>query len=97
MRFDYHRLLPPYWLQNYPTNWEWDAILNNAMDTGKIRVLSPWTADVGGFEVWVANWPYSFGKMDGWKGDNYGLPSVATRKRLRSMLLRAIAKEAGYE
>lgn len=92
-RFDWRRLVAPrFWLQNYPTDWEWDATLNRLLDTHDPKP-GYMTVSLGGVDVWVSNWPYSYGypytpRMD-------GLPSVATRKRLRAAIRRR-EREAFY-
>lgn len=78
---DWYRLLPSYWFQNTPTDYAWDATLNRAMDRHTI-IPGYLTAKVGPYTVWAGNWPYAYGKL--YTGPiGTGLPSVATRKRLR--------------
>lgn len=79
---DWQRFTPGFWMQNYPTDEAWDEALNVALDTHGITSVGYATATVGPFKVWVANYPYAFGRMDG-----HGcLPKVATRKRLKRMI-----------
>lgn len=77
---DFYRLLPRFWAQNRPTSLAWDEALNRALDLG-ISCLGSHTANIGPFEVWVANYPYSFG-YDTHNSLNE-LPTVRTRLRLR--------------
>lgn len=85
MTFDWNRLLPQFWLQNYPTDWEWDATLNRLLDEHPaIKPAGNYTVLVGGVEVWAANYPYAYGRPYTPKMD--ALPSVATRKRLHSLV-----------
>lgn len=80
-RFDWLRLLPQFWLQNYRTDWEWDAVLNTLLD----RHDPVWvykTVRLGNVEVWASNYPYAFGTCYEPKIDR--LPSVRTRKRLKA-------------
>lgn len=85
MKFDWYRLLPYYQFQNCPTDWTWDKILNELLDEHGVKGLDSHTAKVGHLEVWVSNYPYAYGspyyptKVD-------IIPSVKTRKRLKSML-----------
>ena len=93
MRIDWQRLIPGFWFQNYPTDWDWDAALNGALDRHE-PVMGFCTAKVGGFTVWVANWPYAYGSPTTKSGarDIPILPSVATRKRLRRAIILAHIK-----
>lgn len=81
---DWQRLWPKYWLQNAPTNYEWDSILNDLLDkhTPEKRNL---TVFIGGIEVWVGNWPYAYGSPYH-RGVKDVLPTVETRKRLRALV-----------
>lgn len=89
-KIDWQRLRPAYWYQNEPTDWEWDTILNRLLDrhTPKIGYL---TVSLGGVDVWTSNFPYAYGYC--YNPKNRGLPSVATRKRLRD----AVEKEERSE
>jgi|TARA_R100000084_G_scaffold108987_1_gene73382 hypothetical protein len=89
-KIDWYRLLPYYWIQNKPTDWEWDEFLNTLMDNHKVDVLCGYRAKIGGYTVWIENWPYSYGDFYGKEGKcGNGLPSVKTRKRLRKMVKEA--------
>lgn len=83
-QIDWMRLRPMHWLQNSPTDWEWDAILNDLLDKHD-PIRGYMTVTIGKVEVWVSNWPYAYGSPYG-SGLLDVLPSVATRKRLRSMV-----------
>jgi len=48
MMIDWHRLLPIYWLQNYPTSKKWDTVLNILMDTQPLVVVDEYTVMFGG-------------------------------------------------
>lgn len=88
---DWERLFKPrYWSQNYPTDLNWDAALNAALDKHVVE-LGNYTVDVGQFRVWIENWPYAYGYL---YGDKKGLPKVSTRKRLRKAV--GDAKRNGY-
>lgn len=84
MRIDWERLKPRYWMQNEPTSWEWDAILNYLMDTYEPEP-GYLTVKLGPVEVWVSNWPYSYGNAYR-PHEVKVLPSVATRKRLKNLV-----------
>lgn len=79
---DWYRLLPKYWTQNYPTSDAWDKELNEALDRYSIRNANGYTAMVGPFEVWIANYPYASGSLYSFKESYKFLPKVATRIRL---------------
>jgi hypothetical protein len=80
MRIDWQRLIPRYWFQNYPTSWEWDALLNELLDQHPIS-FGYLTVTIGGAEVWAGNYPYAYGHP--YAPEMQALPSVATRRRLR--------------
>ena len=82
---DWMRMLDPRaWIQAYPTCREWDAILNEQLDKHGAFRVDKFTARVGSLEVWVENWPYSYGYCY----DPYTklLPKYSTRRRLRKMV-----------
>ena|ERR1700749_3735191 len=85
MVVDWYRLLPAYWYQYCATSPLWDEALNEALDSG-ISSADYYRCNVGGYSVWIQNWPYDYGGMVG--GDDgrsiVGLPTVRTRLRLRA-------------
>lgn len=81
---DWYRLLPRYWMQKKPTDYEWDEALNKALDLHVVEVLSKYEVQIGPFKVWIENWPYAYGKR--YANGSSGLPKVATRKRLRAAI-----------
>lgn len=91
MKFEWKRLLPKYWYQNSPTDWEWDAILNDILDNAKEVKLSTHITEIDGVTIWTSNWPYSYGTLY-YKGLYQGLPSIKTRHRLKN-LVEAAHKE----
>lgn len=80
---DWYRLLPKYWLQIEPTCGRWDKILNDALDTGSVKIIDNYTAKVGGLQVWIESWPYGYGAPYEGFSRKQMIPKVATRKRLR--------------
>lgn len=86
-KYDWGRWRSGFWYQNYETSDQWDEVLNIALDRFGITGLDTHTVNVGPFEVWVANWPSAFG----YNRNAYPevLPRVATRIRLRDMVLAA--------
>ena len=96
MKFDWQRLFCGPWIQNAPTNWEWDDLLNKSMDKYPVERVSPHNAKIGNLTVWVGNWPYAYGSCDG-PIRLESLPSVATRKRLRAALDFDLSKFQGLQ
>jgi hypothetical protein len=89
MKIDWERVFKPiYWTQNYPTCWEWDALLNEIMDKAEnINTDKICRVNIDGVEIWASNWPYAYGSPHILINDNNVLPSVKTRKRLKKMLV----------
>jgi len=85
MKFEWKRLLPKYWYQNSPTDWEWDAILNDILDKAKEVKLSTYTTEIDGVTIWTSNWPYAYGALYH-HGSNEGVPSIKTRHRLKNLV-----------
>lgn len=85
---DWQKLIPRFWMQTRPTDLEWDAQLNAALDYFPVTDLSEHTCRVGPFEVWTRNWPYAYGRLYSLNGkySNSGVPLVRTRKRLRKAI-----------
>lgn len=84
MKIDWRRFIPGYIYQSYPTNWEWDEILNALMDKCPMQMESAYRVSFGKTEVWIANYPYAFGSLHG-TNKTY-LPSVKTRMRLHQLI-----------
>jgi hypothetical protein len=94
--FDWRRLIPRYWLQNDPTDYVWDHLLNKSLDLYEVKeVTSPYLVSAGPFQIWVSNWPHAYGKYYGIGG----LPTVKTRLRLREAVysMRSKALCAPFE
>lgn len=85
MNIDWRRLWPIYWMQNEPTDYAWDKLLNDLLDK-HTPVRSYMTCKLGKIEVWVGNFPYSYGGYYDDSTSRYGLPTVKTRLRLRAAL-----------
>jgi hypothetical protein len=84
---DWGRLIPGYWVQNYPTDLEWDAVLNTIMDEAKEVHLSAYTTKIDGIVIWTHNYPYAYGRC--YSIRETGVPKVKTRKRLRKFVFEA--------
>jgi len=91
---DWYRLFNPlFWIQNEPTSEEWDRVLNELLDKYGVTSVNQYTARVGNLEIWVCNYPYSFGHTHNsvFRPEqpslyNNVLPKVKTRIRLKKMI-----------
>lgn len=83
-KFDWGRLNPRFWLQNYPTSDEWDMILNDLLDKHPVVRDGDYAVKVGPITVWTSNYPYSYGKP--WEPSVDVLPRAATRIRLKKAI-----------
>lgn len=83
MKFEWKRLLPKYWFQQGPTDWDWDTILNEILDTADKVKVGNHTANIDGVDIWTSNWPYAYGNCYSYSS---GLPSIKTRHRLRKLI-----------
>ena len=75
---------------------KWTRELNALLDEHEIRKCDEHTALIGNVEVWVGNWPYSFG----WRyfphlpsvpeicQPPYRIPDMPTRNRLRDAVVK---------
>lgn len=98
MNFDWQRLLAPKaWIQLGPTDWEWDAALNMALDNHSLGKRSFGYQEVGPFMVWINNYPYGYGNRVSGASDLTGLPSYKTRKRLKSEMGKTLLSQAKGE
>lgn len=87
MNIDWGRLLPQFWFQSEPTHMGCDGILNALLDEYGVSAADEYTAKIGPIEVWIANYPYSYGKS--YVPEAYVLPTTKTRRRLRKMVNEA--------
>lgn len=85
MKFEWKRLLPKYWYQNSPTDWDWDATLNDILDNAKNIEVSAFTTTIDGVPIWTSNWPNAYGAFYH-HGSIEGVPSIKTRHRLRKLV-----------
>lgn len=81
---DWERFWPLYWFQNSQTSREWDRMLNYLLDHHEVIQDSDLSVKIGPVTVWVGNWPYAYGSP--WTPEIDVLPTVKTRKRLRSLV-----------
>ena len=95
---DWQRFIPGYWYQNGPTCPVWDAVVNKALEQYGVTEADQHSCRIGPLTVWVANWPYAYGKdYSGSFPSNY-LPKVATRKKIRDAVRVAmLAQLAAWE
>lgn len=85
MKFELKRLLPKYWYQHSPTDWDWDTILNDILDRAKRIEVNTFTTTIDGVTIWTRNWPYAYGAFYRHGSIEGGLPSIKTRHRLRDV------------
>lgn len=75
---------PLYWASCGETCRHWDKKLNNLMDLNTpFEKEGRYTVKMGGFIVWVENYPYGYGED---REDSSGLkphPKMSTRRRLK--------------
>lgn len=83
---DWYRLLPHYWIQNYPTCEFWDCKLNKLLDENELVVDGLYRGTLGGVDVWLGNFPYAYGTTY----PNGTLPTVKTRLRLRKIHMESL-------
>ena len=80
-------LHPAYWVQIYQTNTELDKALLRELKGGTTFTnIGEYTADFGGFRLWIANHPYASFYIYG--HNDHGLPSRHTRHLLKKQLNR---------
>lgn len=89
---------PIYWFGEHYNNRGWDDLLNTLMDedTKVILCSSKLICTMGDREVWIGNYPYTFGYLYLGVGTSLSpqtMPSLPTRKRLRKYILA----ETGYD
>lgn len=104
---DKKRLRDYLWIFNFnaifrlhKTNKEWDKFLNRVLDECEITETTTYTMKISEFEVWLGNYPYSFGNFEGSdkfyrkdKNSIKGLPSRSTVSRLKRVVLKHLKKE----
>lgn len=101
IKIDWLKFLPKYWLNNYPTDWEWDHALNALLDAYEPVWDGDYCVMIGKVRVWASNYPNAFGYP--YSPEWRVLPSIATRNRLkkaigcreRNAVLSAVAKATG--
>lgn len=82
---------PSFWLQNYPTNYDWSDLVEQLIDANAVityideyKVM--FNDDVA---IWISNYPYAYGHPYYIRGINGSqLPTARVRAKLR----RYIAK-----
>jgi hypothetical protein len=95
MPIDCYRFLPKYWYQNYSTDYIYDTILNDLLDSNPIITdLDDYTITFNNTtNIWIHNFPYAYGSL---RDKNYmrisTLPSVATRLRLKKIVDNELKK-----
>ena len=89
MSYDFYKLLPKYWYQNNPTDWEYDRVLNELLDTKPtITELTEYTITFNNaIKIWIGNFPNAYGGLyiNNSEALIGNLPSVSTRLRLQKI------------
>lgn len=93
-------ITPSCWLRSKFTCKSWDKLLNRLIDeaeSGRLKIDLPYEMfdclhefRIGGIRIWVNNFPYAFGSMDG----RDELPSRKTVFRLKKFLDSEFLKKA---
>lgn len=91
MKIDWYRVLPQYMFQEFHTDWVWDELLNDILDNVENIQTHAHSTKLDKVEVWTSNWPYAYGSAYNITRVS-GLPSVKTRKRLKSVVEEAKRK-----
>lgn len=64
MKFWYHvkvLLTPLCWIRNSKIDKEWDSTFRKMLEDGKIEFQTYYEAYIGGYVVWIGNYPYASG------------------------------------
>lgn len=91
--FDFERLLTPSaWFQYGKTDWVWDAELNKYLDTNpQIEYPGVCIVTFPSFSVCIIERSYgALLPMVNYNRNDYRLPSVKTRKRLKEYIKNAL-------
>ena len=72
------------WLRSSRSDSAWDKILWDMLIAGKIQCVGEFTADIGGYEVWIRNYPYASGRLY-----NRGGPAGPLCKRSTALFLNS--------
>jgi len=90
---------PTYWIMNYPYNKGVDTIINDLLDKYELTNGDQdggcrYVCKLGTANIWVANIPYAFGRLEGTELEHYR-PSRLTIQRLlkRFYLLKGETKD----
>lgn len=59
----YRILRPRHWLKLQPVCYDLSDKIEQAVLAGDFKVIDGYTAKVGGAEIWVKNYPYSYGNL----------------------------------
>lgn len=79
-------LRPRYWMQNEPTNPLYSRALERMIDmNAAITDVGEHTCRIAGVEIWIGNYPYSYGHD---YNNNIGLPTARVRKKLKDYLAK---------
>lgn len=91
MRFDLARLLTPRaWVQNYPTSWVYDDLVNTLLDEHGITRVNHYEAKIGPLSIWTGNYPYAYASP--YRSGPSVLPSLKTRRRIHDLLIKELVR-----
>ena len=81
-------LSPRYWVQIYPTDYVWDAILRNLLETETFVKETQCTCQLGPYSVWTSSHPHASFRPDGMSI----LPTRRTRILAQEKLVRDLLR-----
>ena len=81
--FFYRLVRPEFWVQIYRTDYKYDEILNDLLDSHEIEIITSNFIKLNGIVIWVSNYPYAYGTP---YGADEMLPRPRTRVRLKEMV-----------
>lgn len=87
-------LFNPEWLfMNYSYSKEWDIKLNNLMDTDKFIGHDGYLTQIGGYELWIANYPYAAFHYNGVRPSRKTIRRAKKRMKMDTMPLPDVRNE----
>lgn len=79
---------PNCWMANHGVDLYWDGLLNEMLDNPKfeaVRFGGQYTVKLNGYEIWISNFPYAYGRPYTKNGPINFLPRRRTRYRLQRL------------
>lgn len=76
---------PRFWIRNHEVSDKWSDKLEQLMQSGApVEIYDDYLVKLGGFKIWIRNWPYAFGSQ--YKYSFGPLPRRKTAIRLRKYI-----------